>query len=106
MKRFSLVLLLLSLAIGCGPAAQATPTPTAMPKSTPAPSATPTTPPAEKETPTPKPTQKVHIVQPGDTLWRIAQSYGVDINVLIAANPDIKNPNLIQTGQKIVIPAP
>lgn len=40
----------------------------------------------------------------GDTMWSIAIMYGVTINDLIAANPNIKNPNLIYPGQIINIP--
>ena len=44
----------------------------------------------------------LYIVQPGDTLWKIAKRYGVSVETLIAAN-DIKNPDLIQPGQKIIL---
>lgn len=44
----------------------------------------------------------LYIVQPGDTLWKIAKRYGVPLDALIAAN-DIKNPDLIQPGQKIIL---
>lgn len=40
----------------------------------------------------------------GDTLWGIAQRWGVSLQALIAANPGIKNPNLIYPGDKVVIP--
>lgn len=40
----------------------------------------------------------------GDTLWGIAQRWGVSLQDLIAANPGIKNPNLIYPGDKVVIP--
>ena len=36
-----------------------------------------------------------HTVKRGDTLWAIARANGVPLNELIAANPQIKNPNLI-----------
>ncbi len=45
-----------------------------------------------------------HIVRPGDTLWGIGQQHGVSVNELVAANPHIKDPNLIHPGQEIVIP--
>lgn len=45
-----------------------------------------------------------YTVQPGDTLWEIAQGYeGVTVNDLVNANPGI-NPDLISIGQTIVIP--
>jgi len=35
----------------------------------------------------------------------IAQRFGITLNQLIAANPQIPNPNLINVGQRIIIPA-
>ena len=46
----------------------------------------------------------VYIVKKGDTLWGIARRYGVALTALIAANPQIKNPNLIYTGDRVTIP--
>lgn len=46
-----------------------------------------------------------HLVQSGDTLWAIAVKYQIGISELIAANPQLKNPNLIYPGQKINIPS-
>jgi len=40
----------------------------------------------------------------GDTLFFIAQRFGVTLNALIAANPQIPNPNLIFPGQRICVP--
>lgn len=42
-----------------------------------------------------------HTVVKGDTLWQIGQDYGVELSELIAWNPQIKNPNLIQPGEKV-----
>ncbi len=47
---------------------------------------------------------KIHIVQKGDTLWKIAQQYGVDFEQLKAANTHISNPDMIMPGMKIKIP--
>lgn len=49
-------------------------------------------------------TKTTHTVVQGDTLWRIANTYGITLQELLAANPIIKNPNLIVAGQKVVIP--
>lgn len=46
----------------------------------------------------------VYTVVKGDTLWGIANRYGVKLRSLIAANPQIKNPNLIYPGDRVVIP--
>ena len=52
-------------------------------------------------TPTPS-TDVIYIVKGGDTLSRIAQRYGTTYQK-IAKDNNIKNPNLIYIGQKIVI---
>ncbi|CRK81927.1 SafA/ExsA family spore coat assembly protein [Neobacillus massiliamazoniensis] len=48
--------------------------------------------------------QQVYIVQPGDSLWKIAVRYQVGLSELIGANPQFKNPHLIYPGQKVNIP--
>lgn len=45
-----------------------------------------------------------YTVQRGDTLTRIARQHGVSLADLIAANPQIANPNLIYPDQQINIP--
>jgi murein DD-endopeptidase MepM/ murein hydrolase activator NlpD len=47
----------------------------------------------------------IYIVQAGDTLYSIAQRYGIDVNVLAEANGLI-NPDQIYVGQSLTIPAP
>ena len=42
-----------------------------------------------------------HTVARGESLWQIAQSCGVKLTELVALNPQIKNPNLICTGEKV-----
>lgn len=44
-----------------------------------------------------------YIIQSGDTLSEIAQKYNTTVNVLVALN-DIKNPNLIYTGNTVKVP--
>lgn len=46
----------------------------------------------------------VYIVKKGDTLWGIAKRYQMALTALIAANPQIKNPNLIYPGDRVNIP--
>lgn len=48
----------------------------------------------------------IHVVQRGDTLGSIARRYNTDISTLLRLNPNISNPNRIQVGQRIVVPAP
>jgi spore coat assembly protein SafA len=45
-----------------------------------------------------------YIVQPGDTMFLIAQNFGIALNTLIAANPQMEDPNLIYPGQLIDVP--
>lgn len=48
------------------------------------------------------PTTITYIVQPGDTLGKLAQKYGVTVADLVAWN-NIADPNLIWVGQKLTI---
>jgi len=41
----------------------------------------------------------------GDTLTKIAARFGLSVENLLLANPQIKDPNLILTGQVITLPA-
>lgn len=45
-----------------------------------------------------------YTVKKGDTLWGIARRCGVTLEALKAANPRIKNPNLIYPGDEVTIP--
>ena len=47
---------------------------------------------------------QTYTVKEGDTLSGIAAKYGVELDALIAANPQIKNPDLIYAGDKVTIP--
>jgi spore coat assembly protein SafA len=47
---------------------------------------------------------KYYTVQSGDTMYFIAQRFGICLDQLIAANPQIKDPNLIFPGQVLCIP--
>jgi LysM repeat protein len=56
------------------------------------------------ETPLPTPTPFTYTVQQGDTISSIALKFGVSIDDLLAANPDI-SPNAMSVGQVINIPS-
>ena len=51
----------------------------------------------------PEPT--VHVVERGETLFRIALRYGTSVEALVRANR-IADPNLIRVGQRLIIPSP
>lgn len=61
----------------------------------------PTTPPPSSPPPAPG---QVYYVQKGDTLRNIASRMSTTVDILIKANPQIVNPNLIYVGQAINIP--
>lgn len=46
-----------------------------------------------------------YTVQSGDTMFSIARRFGISLNDLIAANPQVRDPNLIFPGQVLCIPA-
>ena len=48
--------------------------------------------------------KETYIVRSGDTMWGIADKYNVSLAALIAVNPQIRNPNLIYPGDKVVLP--
>jgi len=47
--------------------------------------------------------EQIHVVQPGDTLFRIGQRYGFTVDELVAYN-SLANPNRLEVGQQIRIP--
>lgn len=49
-------------------------------------------------------TTSTYTVKNGDTMYMIARRYGISLDSLINANPQISNPNIIQVGQVINIP--
>ena len=87
------------------PSPSPSPWPTLTPQPpTPAPVATVT--PLATNTLRPSPTFTPYVVQPGETLSTIAKSYGVTLQAILAANPDITDPKYVKAGQHILIPPP
>jgi len=96
------------LLAGCSGTNQATPsaTPSLQAFATATPSRTPTlfdATPRETVELEPSPTPFVHVVAKGETLLEIAIRYGVDLDKLLAANPDI-DPHFLSVGQSLNIP--
>jgi len=76
---------------------------TAVPYQTPTPSLTPSPLPVLTEILFPTPTTFTYTVVLGDTLSGIAQHFGVTLEALQAANPDVQ-PTALSVGAKLVIP--
>lgn len=64
----------------------------------------PPPPPPPPPMPPKPPVKQTYIVQKGDTLFLIAKRFGVPLDALIRANPQIRDPNLIFPGDVIFIP--
>ncbi|WP_163582718.1 SafA/ExsA family spore coat assembly protein [Gracilibacillus saliphilus] len=45
-----------------------------------------------------------HIVQPGESLWKISKKHQIGLSEIIEANQQIENPDLIYPNQKVTIP--
>jgi spore coat assembly protein SafA len=50
------------------------------------------------------PNGQIYRVVCGDTMFKIAQRFGVSLETLVQANPQLADPNLIYPGQEICIP--
>jgi LysM repeat protein len=53
--------------------------------------------------PATRPSMLFYIVQPDDTLWKIARRYQTTVNTLVRVN-QLDNPNQLDIGQKLLIP--
>ncbi|CAM3512013.1 M14 family zinc carboxypeptidase [Marinicrinis lubricantis] len=45
-----------------------------------------------------------YVVRKGDTLYRLARRFGIHVNSIVNANPQLENPNVLVPGQVINIP--
>jgi LysM repeat protein len=68
--------------------------------------ARPTDPPDPTAQPTPAASPVLYRIRSGDTLAKIARRNGITVPELLAANPQITNPDHVEVGQIIVIPPP
>jgi LysM repeat protein len=105
-RRIVILLVTLGLVVGCGGGATASPTPSQEP--TPVPtdifveSPEPTV--ATTEAPTASAVAgKRYKVKSGDTMWAIAQKFGVSLAALKAANPTV-DPLTMRVGTILIIP--
>jgi LysM repeat protein len=55
--------------------------------------------------PVPPPATTEHVIVKGDNFYDLAKKYGVTMQAIKDANPNV-NPSKLQLNQKIVIPAP
>ena len=58
--------------------------------------------PEEEAAPSPMAGAVIYMVQPGDTLWKIAKRYRTTVENILVVN-EIENPDLIYPGQKLLI---
>ena len=47
---------------------------------------------------------QTYMISKGDSLWMIAKKFGISLEELIKANPQIKDPNKIHEGETVRIP--
>jgi nucleoid-associated protein YgaU len=107
-RRLAISLTTLGLVAACGggatptpaPTAVATPAPTDIFLPSPEPTAGPTQAPGPDETAAAGTKYKV---KKGDTMWAIAEKFGVTLKALKAANPDV-DPTTMRVGTVLVIP--
>ena len=69
-----------------------------------APSLTATPGPVATVRPTPPPSSVAYVVAAGNTLWEVAQLYGLTVDELLAVNPQVTDPALIRPGDRVTIP--
>ncbi|CAN5566669.1 hypothetical protein BH23CHL6_BH23CHL6_04400 [soil metagenome] len=60
--------------------------------------------PVPTPTAVPQPTPRTYTIQAGDSLFAVALQFGLTVDQLLAANPDIEDANYVTIGQVIVIP--
>jgi LysM repeat protein len=89
-----------------GPTPELTPEPTDIYVESPEPSETAEPPATEEPPPTAEPTaaRKTYKVKAGDTMWEIAQKFGISVAALKKANPKV-DPYKMRVGTILVIPS-
>jgi LysM repeat protein len=69
-----------------------------------APSIGPSVAPTEQASQGPVSSPRLYRIKTGDSLAKIANRFGITLQDILDANPDISNPNNIFVGQIIVVP--
>jgi LysM repeat protein len=90
-----------------GASSPPTPAPSPAPGQLPAPAPISSPPPFVVASPSPSPGAaqgRIHQVQAGDTLNRIAQSYGVTVDAIMQANGRADRNQILRIGERLVIP--
>ncbi len=62
--------------------------------------------PTPEVTEVPAPTPQTYVVAKNDTVSKIAKRFGVTVEQLLTANPQVKNPDKIKIGDELTIPVP
>ncbi len=104
----------LSWLLGFGGQSSAPPTPGAAPGQLPNPAAISSPLPVVSPSPSPSPDSglapapsgRIHVVEAGDTLNRIAQRYGVTVEAIMQANNFTDRNRILRIGERLVIPEP
>ena len=76
------------------------------PSATPTPTPQPSVASEAPATPEPAATPETYTIVAGDTISKIAKKFNVTPEDLLAANPQVKNPNRINVGDQLTIPVP
>jgi LysM repeat protein len=101
-----------SWALGSSSASSQQPTPAPSATPLPGPAAISSPPPFLLASPSPSPSpaglappqQRIHVVEGGDTLNRIAQRYGVTVEAIMQANGFTDRNRILRIGERLVIP--
>ena len=104
--QFALHLIILAFLTACGSVSSNSAAPAALTPYltlTPSPTTAPETSIIFADTPLPSPTPFTYTIQAGDTMSELAQKFGVPLDALIAANPNV-SPNAMPVGAALLIP--
>lgn len=107
-RRLAITLVTLVLVAACGGGATPTPAPTPQPTPQPTDIFVESPEPEPTADPSAEPTAAAgtrYKVKKGDTMWAIAQEYGISLKALREANPDV-DPTTMRVGTVLIIPEP